>query len=417
MQPSDASHPEFSLSILALCVLALLSAVAPIATDMYLPGFPLMAEDLGAGASSVQLTLTSFLVGLAVGQLLIGPLSDNYGRQKPLLLGTALAIVAGVLCAVTPNVELLVLFRVLQGFGGAAGVVLARAIIADRAADAATSARQTQVMMLIGGVAPILAPITGTFIVVHAGWRAVFIVTALLSLLSFVGVLRYVGESLAPEQRVGVSRRALWRTVCQLAGHRAYVGYTLVTGFSFMALFGYISASPFVFQNVLGLSPTEYSMVFGTNAFGVILFGAISARLVMRYDPRSLIAVSLGILLLGSLGVLVCVLLGAGALWMAPAIFFAVSSTGPIMGNASALAIRQVPDIAGSGSAVLGAMQFGLGAFASPLVGLLGESNPLPMALVMLLAGLLAWACFSFLTSRPLGGGQDAAKAASAPCP
>jgi DHA1 family bicyclomycin/chloramphenicol resistance-like MFS transporter len=401
MQPSDDSQSHLSLSLVALCVLALLSAVAPIATDMYLPGFPQLVRDLNAEASSVQLTLTSFLVGLAVGQLVIGPLSDNYGRQKPLLIGTGLAIVSGVLCALTPSVEFLVLFRVLQGFGGAAGVVLARAIIADRAPDAATTARQTQIMMLIGGVAPILAPITGTFIVASAGWRAVFMVTALLSLISFFGVLRYVGESLAPGQRVRASRRALRLSVCKLACHRAYVGYTLVTGFSFMALFGYISASPFVFQNVLGLSPTAYSLVFGANAFGVILFGAISARLVMRYDPRRLIAVSLGILLLASVALLLCVLLHAGVLFMVPTIFFAVSTVGPIMGNASALAIRQVPDIAGAGSAVLGALQFALGAFASPLVGLLGENNPLPMAVVMLSAGFFALLCFYFLTSAP----------------
>jgi DHA1 family bicyclomycin/chloramphenicol resistance-like MFS transporter len=297
-----------------------------------------------------------------------------------------------------PNVESLIALRALQGFGGAAGVVLARAIIADRAPDAGTTARQTQIMMMIGGVAPILAPITGTLIVEIAGWRAVFMVTALLSLISFVGVLRYVGESLPREGRIHASPRGLWQSISKLMKHRAYVGYTLVTGFAFMALFGYISASPFVFQNVLGLSSTAYSLAFGVNALGIIVFGAISAKIVTRVEPRRLISISLGLLLLATAAVLIFVLTGAGATLLIPAIFLAVASVGPILGNASALAIRQVPEAAGAASALLGAFQFGVGAVASPLVGLLGEDNSLPMALVMISAGVCAWISFCLLT-------------------
>lgn len=189
------------LTLPAILVLALLSAVAPLATDMYLPGFPALAEDLATSAAAVQMTLTSFLVGLALGQLIIGPLSDRFGRRRPLLLGTGLAIVSGLACALVPNVGALVALRFLQGLGGAAGVVLARAIVSDRTEDATASARLFQVMMMIGGLAPVLAPIVGTGIVALAGWRAIFAVIALLSALSFLGALRQLDESLPPEAR------------------------------------------------------------------------------------------------------------------------------------------------------------------------------------------------------------------------
>ncbi|MDQ8207362.1 multidrug effflux MFS transporter [Coraliomargarita sp. SDUM461003] len=397
-EKSQAIHAPLGLQ--AICVLSLLSAVAPIATDMYLPGFPQISETLGAGASATQLTLTSFLIGLALGQLVIGPLSDNYGRCKPLLYGTALTILSGLLCVIVPNIESLIVLRGLQGFGGAAGVVLARAIIADRAPDSATVARQTQIMTMIGGVAPILAPITGTLIVTTAGWRAVFLVTALLSVIAFIGVLRYITESLPVAQRVHASRQALRHNILRLVTHRAYLGYTLVTSFAFMALFGYIAASPFVFQNVLGLSATQYSIAFGVNALGIILFGAISARLVMRVAPRTLVSISLAVQLIAAAAVLIFTSIGAGAIFIMPAIFFTVASVGPIIGNASALAIRQVPEAAGTASAVLGATQFGLGAIASPLVGLMGENNPLPMACLIACASLSAVICFITLTQQ-----------------
>lgn len=402
MRCSDTTTESKPLTISALCVLALLSAVAPIATDMYLPGFPNMSEDLGAGASGIQLTLTSFLIGLALGQLIIGPLSDHYGRRRPLLLGTALAIGSGVLCALVDSVGALIVLRALQGLGGAAGIVLARAIIADRSPDAATTARQTQIMMMIGGVAPILAPITGSLIVSLAGWRAVFVVIALLSLLAFIGVLRNVGESLPQARRSHAGGGRLIRTILQLFRHRLYVGYTLVTGFSFMALFGYIAASPFVFQKVLGLSPTQYSIAFGVNALGLIVFGAVSAKIVSRVAPTRIILCCLILLLVASGAALACILLNASAFLILPCIFLAVASVGPLMGNASALAIHQVPESAGTASAVLGAIQFALGALASPLVGVLGESNALPMALLMVVAALLALYCYVFLARRPL---------------
>ena len=381
------------LSLYALFVLALLSAVAPLATDMYLPGFPQMAADLNTGAAPVQLTLTSFLIGLAAGQLLIGPLSDRFGRRGLLLLGTGLAIVSGLACAVAPNIESLIAFRALQGIGGGAGVVLARAIVSDTAEDATASARMFQIMMIVGGLAPVLAPIVGTGIVTAAGWRAVFAVTALLSLLSLVGVVLFLKESLPRERRRAEGAAALRSAIGQLLRDRSYLGYSLVVSFSFMALFGYISASSFVLQNVLGLSPTAYSIAFGANAVGIMLFAITSSRLVKTISPRQLTGWGVAQLLLASLGVLGSVAMGSPAYVMLPALFLAVASLGLILGNATALAIAQAPHIAGTASAFLGALQFSFGALVSPLVGLGGENNALPMAMVMTFAALAALTC------------------------
>ncbi|MDD3785156.1 MAG: multidrug effflux MFS transporter [Hydrogenophaga sp.] len=395
----------------AIAALALLSAVAPLATDMYLPAFPVMAEQLGASAAGIQVTLTAFLAGLAGGQLLIGPLSDRFGRRKPLLAGTALAIVSGLFCAFAADVGHLVVWRFLQGLGGAAGVVLARAVIADRARSAIEAARLFQVMMIIGGLAPVLAPSVGAGVVALAGWRAVFVVLAVLSTVSLVGVLRCIDESLPAERRARGGVPALLRTMGQVLANRSYLGYVLMSGFIFMVLFGYISASPFVFQSILGLSPAAYSLAFGANAIGIAVVSAISARWLGRVPPQRLVAIGIGTCLLASLLVLLCVLTGAGPALMLPCVFLAICPVGMTLGNASALAISQAPGATGSASALLGAMQFLLGAVASPLVGLGGKDTAVPMALTMAVSSMLAVLCFALLAHR---GSRRAEVAAAA---
>jgi len=390
----------FPLSTAAILVLALLSAVAPLATDMYLPAFLAMSEHLGAGAASIQVTLTAFLAGLAIGQLLIGPLSDRYGRRRPLVIGTVLAIVSSMLCALAPDVGGLIAWRFLQGLGGAAGVVLARAVIADTTRNAAAAARLFQVMMIIGGLAPVLAPIVGTGIVALAGWRAVFVVLAGLSIVSLLGVWRCIDETLPEERRTAGGVKALFASMGQVLTGRIYLGYTLTTGFTFMVLFGYIAASPFVFQGILGLSPVAYSAAFGANAIGIALVSALSARWVGRVPPQRLVAIGVGVNLLATLAVLACVATGAGAALMLPCVFAAVASVGMTIGNASALAIAEAPRAAGSASAMLGALQFLLGALAAPLVGLGGKDTAMPMALTMVASAVLAVLSFTLLARR-----------------
>lgn len=267
-----------------LLVLASLAAVAPVATDLYLPGFPAMGDDLGADASGVQLTLTSFLVGLAFGQLVMGPLSDRFGRRTPLLVSAGICVVAGVVCATAPSLAVLVVARLVQGFAGAGGMVIGRAVIADVVTGQA-AARAFTLMLTVGGVAPVLAPLVGGLLADPVGWSGMLWTVAALCLAMLVGVLVVVGETHPVERRRrdAMSSLAAIRTV---VANRAYRGPVAVFALSFGVMMAYISASPFVYQNVLGLSEIGYGVAFGINAGGLIGAGWVTSRLIDRWSPR-----------------------------------------------------------------------------------------------------------------------------------
>ncbi|MEW9551997.1 multidrug effflux MFS transporter [Nonomuraea sp. NPDC050783] len=370
-----------------LLVLALLSAMAPFATDMYLPAFTDLAADLGTSASSVQLTLTTFLFGLAAGQLVIGPLSDRFGRRGPLLLATAVATAAGVLCALTPNIWFLVGARFLQGFSGAAGIVIGRAVAADRVSGAAV-ARIFSLLASIGGIAPVVAPLAGGALA-PLGWRSEFWALTGISALMLIGSLVVVPESLPPERRHTGGLAATGRTVRRLLADRGYVGHTCAFALGFAGLMAYISASPFVIQNVLGLSTTAYTLTFAANALGLLGAGLLTARLVTRVSPRTLLGRGQLAVLVLSAVLLALLAAGAPAVVVLPTLFLLVSSFTFILGTASALAIGRAPDASGTASALMGALQFTLGAIVSPLVGLGGEDTALPMCLTLVVATLL----------------------------
>lgn len=374
-----------------LGILALLSAIAPFAIDMYLPAFPQMMSDLNTSATPVQLTLTTFMLGLATGQLVIGPLSDQFGRRRPLLLGTVACLAASALCALAPTIEWLIAMRFVQGFSGAAGVVLARAIITD-IARGVNAARMFSIMMTVGGIAPVLAPLLGSGIIQGFGWRGVFWVLAGLNLLMIIGAAFLVRESLPPERRSAGGLKVLGSNAGQVLRNKPYLGFTLTFAFAMTAMFAYIAASPFVLQNIIGLGSTTYSLAFGANALGLTAASIVSARLVTRAGPKRLTHIGVGTLLAGS-AALLCIIVFAGT----PAIptmlllFVTVSALGLVLGNASALATAQVTRFAGTGSAILGALQFTLAAIASPIVGMAGEHSAVPMAAAMLVsAGISA---------------------------
>jgi DHA1 family bicyclomycin/chloramphenicol resistance-like MFS transporter len=368
-----------------ITVLALLTAVAPLATDMYLPALPEVAAQLGSSASAIQLTLTAFLVGLAAGQLVIGPLSDGWGRRRLLLAGTVLCLVASVACAVAPTTGVLVVARFLQGFGGAAGVVLSRAVITDRTTGD-RAVRLFSVMMAINGIAPVVAPLLGSSLLGVVGWRGIFLALALLALLMALGAAGAVPETLPAERRVRGGLRRTGRDVRSAFGRRRYLGYTLAFALAFATMFAYISGSPFVLQETLGLSTGWYALAFGVNAAGLTVASLVGGRLVGRVGARRLLAVGVAALLVLAVAYLVVVLAGAPRWPALVVLFLAVTSLGLVLGNGAALASAEVRDIAGTGSALLGALQFGLGAVVSPLVG----SSPLVMAVVMVVASGLA---------------------------
>ncbi|WP_322722956.1 multidrug effflux MFS transporter [Streptomyces phyllanthi] len=388
-----------------MLALALAYAVAPLATDMYLSALPRMMNDLGTEATGVQLTLTTFMVGLATGQLVIGPLSDRWGRRRPMLAGTAVSALAGVLCALAPSVEALVAARFVQGFSGAAGIVIARAVISDRAGGSG-AARSFGVLMITGGVAPVVAPLVGGALVDPAGWRGIFVVLAGIAVLMFSGVLLLVPETLPARLRRGGGLVTTFRSMGGLLSDRGYVGYTLAYGFGFGVLFSYIAASPFVLQNVYGLSTGTYAVVFAANALGFTSTSAVNRRIVGRFGPRRLLRTGLTVMVTSC--ALLCGLATTGRLPLPAAaalVFVAASSLGLVAANATALATVRAPHAAGSASALLGALQYGLGAVVSPLVGLGGESTAVPMTVAMLTSACVAFCGGVLLTRGSLNPG------------
>ncbi len=373
-----------------LCALALLSAIAPLATDMYLPGLPVMAESLGSSTVGVQLTLTTFMAGLGLGQLLVGPLSDGWGRRRLILAGTIVLAVSSAICAMAPTVEILIAARLVQGFSGGTGIVLARAVIADRARGN-QAAKLFSLMMIIGGIAPVAAPLLGGVLLGPIGWRGIFWVLTGLAVLMAVGAFAFVPETLPPEERHGGGLKTMAGNFGYVLRQRRFVGYAAAMALGFGAMFSYISASPFVTQNILGLSPGQFSMVFAVNSAGLVLANAVNTRLIGRFEVRTLLLFGVtAMFTAGALLLLTMVVVGYVAALILPLLFVAISMMGLTLGNATALAQSQVPKAAGTGSAVIGASQFGLAAVVSPLVGLGGEGTGIPMAVAIVVCSGLA---------------------------
>lgn len=391
-----AAGTRSPLSGILIVVLALLTAVAPLATDMYLPAFPAMAGELGTTAAGVQLTLTAFLLGLGIGQLFIGALSDSVGRRRPILIGSMVCLVAGIACALAPSVELLVVARFVQGLGGAAGVVLARAIISD-VSHGTVAAKLQGTMIIISVIAPVVAPLSGGAIIATAGWRPVFWVLAALTLLTLLGALVHTRETLPESARTRGGLAATVRGARIVLGNRNYVAYLLTFCFAFTALFAYISASPFVIQNVMGLSTGAYTLVFSLNALVILIVSAVASGLAGRVPYRRMIAVGLSVAGLTTAGLVVCAFSGVPT--VPTLVLFACfqGSLGLVFANATALTLAEAGPQAGTGSAFLGFLQFALAAAVAPVVGILGEQTAVPMALAMVISVALAVAAFTLL--------------------
>lgn len=382
------------LSAALFAVLVLLGATGPLATDMYLPSFPAMQQEFAATASSVQLTLTTFLVGMALGQLLWGALSDRWGRSTPLRYGTLLFVLASICAAIAPSLELLTVARGVQGVGAAAGLVLSKAIVADVTSGAQT-ARIFSILMTIGGVAPAVAPLLGAGVAQFGGWRAVLWVLGFAAALMALGSFAVVRETHPVQARsTGALFTPLWRVLRQ----RRFVGYMVLFASAFASMMAYIAASPFLYQNIMGFSPTGYAIGFGINSLGLIVSGIISARLATKVPLRRTIAVALLIVLGASLVMLALAFSGVQSALLGVVIFFMVAPIGMILGNTTGLALSEVRKTSGSGSAALGCTQFLAGALVSPLVGLGGEDSPVAFAVTALISLLLAVAAFIYTT-------------------
>ncbi|MFJ3027559.1 multidrug effflux MFS transporter [Curtobacterium sp. NPDC087080] len=380
--------PGGAVSGSLVAVVIFLTAVAPLATDMYVPAFPRVEAEFGTTASQVQLTLTTFFAGMGLGQLIGGPFSDQRGRRLPLLAGTVLVVLASVACAFVPNVGLLMAARFLQGFGGGWAMVIARAVIVDLA-HGDQLVRALNVIMGIGGVAPIISPLLGAGVLHFGGWRTTFWVLAALGVLMLIAALVAVPESLPREQRHAGGLRTFAHAAKEVLGQRRFVGYVIVASASFVGLFAYVATSAFILQNMNGLNPTQYSLVFAANAGGMTIASLISARLAGRVSTRKVILVGQIVSLVAGVVMLV------GALWLgtplllAMGCFFALMvAQGLIVTNGGALASAEVPQHPGTSSAVLGLIQWTTAGVVAPIAGLGGSDTAVPMALLMLFGAL-----------------------------
>ncbi|WP_416905638.1 multidrug effflux MFS transporter [Micromonospora echinospora] len=363
-------------------VLGSLIAIGPLTIDMYLPALPAIVDDLSTTSAAVQLTLTGTLAGLAVGQLVIGPLSDALGRRTPLLAGTALHVLASLLCVIAPSVEVLGALRVLQGLGTAATAVVAMAVVRDLFSGAAFATLFSR-LMLVMGVAPILAPTLGSEVLRWTSWRGIFVVLAIFGVALLAVAAFGLRETLPVALRRSGRMVDTVRTYGTLLRDRVFVGLVLVAGLAMAALFAYVAGSSFVLQEQYGLDEQEFGLAFGAGAVGLILATQLNVRLLRRYTPQRILVVSLVGGTVAALGLLVFAATGLGGLpALLATLWVVLAAAGLAMPNAPALALSRHGEAAGTASALLGAVQFGVGAVAAPLVGVLG-TGAVAMALVV----------------------------------
>ncbi len=388
-----------------LVALGALTMMGPFGTDAYLPALPTMAGDLDAGNGQVQLALTGFTLGMALGQLFTGPLSDGIGRRVPLLIGSAVMAIAGIGAAFAPDLPVLVCCCAAMGLGAYFGMVITRAVLSDLA-EGAVLTRSFALLGTLTGLGPVLSPIFGVAVMALWGWRAIYLGLAVLSAICFLLVALLVPESLPAQRRVANALRALPRNTAAAFRSRTYLGGAIIIWFAFAGQFAYIAASAFLIQSVLGVSPLGYSIVFGINGAGLILAGLVTARLSGRWRERSIIALGLSIEGAGALVVLVTVLTGTvSAVTMLPALFLIGCSVGLVFGPSTTYALQGLRHAAGSALAVIGAVQFVGAGIVSPLVEIAGDRNPLPFAIVVSVAVVLAWT--GWLVFRPNRPGAE----------
>lgn len=380
-------------------IMGTLSAFGPLSLDMYLPALPDITQDLHTTASLAQLTITACLLGLALGQLLAGPLSDKLGRRKPLVVSLAVYAAASFACLFASAVPLLLVLRLLQGLAGSAGIVISRAMARDLYAGHELT-KFFALLMLVNGTAPILAPVLGGALLTFAPWRGVFLVLGLVGIVMLLAVAFRLPETLPEARRTTGGIGETFSTFGSLLRDRRFMGYALTQAATSAALFSYISGSSFVLQNRFGVSPQTFSLLFALNGFGMVVASQTTGRLAGRLSAERLLGSSLGLILAGTVGVLAAILADARLPFLLVPLFVAVASIGGVNITCTSLALQNQKRHAGSASAVLGLLPYLAGAAASPLVGVAGENSALPMGLLMAGAALCAVLFCAFMT-RP----------------
>jgi MFS transporter, DHA1 family, multidrug resistance protein len=382
-------------------LLAMLTVLGPLNIDMYLPAFPEISADLGANASQVQLSLTSCLVGLAVGQVVIGSLSDSQGRRGPLLVCITLFVLASALCALAPNTAVLVLGRFLQGFTASAGVVLSRAVVRD-VFDGAALTRFFALIMVVVAVAPMVAPVVGggVLLLPSATWRSIFWTLALLGAVIVLVVALRLPETLPRERRIPSTLGGSLRTMGVLLRDRRYLGYTLIVGLLHGGSFAYVAGTPFVYQDLYGVSPLVFGLLFGVNGIAIILGSAAVGRLSDRFGERALLGLAVTAAVASTGVVLTTAFLQGPLVLLVVPIFVYMTCMGMVLTVSFSLAMEGQEDRAGSASSLLGALPMIIGAGAAPLVGL-DETTAIPMGLLLFGSSALGLLVMATMTRPP----------------
>lgn len=380
-----------------LILLGALTAIGPLSIDMYLPALPGLEQDLAASPGAAGLTLAAFFIGMGTGQLFWGPLSDRFGRKPPLYAGLALFALASLGCALSDSITALTFWRVLQALGGSAGMVIARAVVRDRCA-ARESARAFSMLILVMGLAPILAPLLGAWLDDVLGWRAIFLLLTSFALACLLAIHFGLAESHDSRHEPSLSLAGILRGYAGLLSSRPFLGYSLSGGLAMAGLFAYITGSPFVLIELAGIPAAHFGWVFGVNALGFVAASQLNARALKNHEPSRLLRRALWVPALtgGALA-----LLAGNGLFSLPSLllglFFYISSLGFIMPNASANALATHGQRAGSASALLGALQFGLATLAGLGISALHDGSALPLTLLLAVCGIGAWGAHRWL--------------------
>jgi len=388
--PSQAQRIKLAM------ILGSLATIGPLSIDMYLPAFPNIAGELQTSASLVQLSLTFFVLGISLGQLVVGPLSDLQGRRKPLLIGLTIYAAASLLCVFSPSVWTLITLRFVQGLAGSAGIVISRAIVRDLYTGSELT-RFFSLLMLVNGVGPIAAPIIGGQLLKFTSWQGVFLVLGLVGIILLLTVLFGLKETLPLERRATGGLKQTLTTFGNLLKDRVFMGYAISQGLVFAAMFAYISGSSFVFQNVYGVTPQMYSLIFAINGLGIIIATQTTGRLAGRIGEAKLLVSGLWLSAFGGIVLLVMILTGAPLVAVLSPLFIVVSSVGIVNTSGFSLAMQSQGKSAGSAAALLGVTSFIIGGLVAPIVGLGGSHTAIPMGIVIACASVSSLFTYRFL--------------------
>ncbi|MDP3209243.1 MAG: multidrug effflux MFS transporter, partial [Rhodoglobus sp.] len=362
--------------------LGALTALGAFTIDLYLPAFPVIEHDLAVSTAVVQLTLTATTLGFAVGQLLVGPWSDRVGRRLPLIVATSIHVAASIGVALAPGIEWLFVFRVLQGVGAAAGSVVAMAIVRDLFGGLPL-VRMLSRLSLVTGLAPILAPVIGSQLLLIMPWRGMFLILAAYGAVALLAAAFLIVETLPPARRVDLGHSTTRQRYASLFADRVFIGVAIIAGMNFSGLFAYLASSSFLFQDVYGLDAQQYGILFAVNSIGVVAGVQASAYLARYVGPQWILAGAITVLLLAAAAIVVLDVLGAGLIGVLVPLWFFIFAVGFTFPCTQVLALAGHGSEAGTAASLLGAVNFGLAGITSPIVGLFGIANAIPMGVVM----------------------------------